>query len=132
MDSKYSCILFACGIAFLTLNALDSIGEQIQQFESLNDFLAGIQNTAHSLLDYVTKIQALFCPNQPICGPEGELTRQEVLETLPEAVTVNGRQVRLDDISDYAGICCLHCSCSDHCRQDSNCCPAKQLTTDYK
>ena len=132
MDSKFLGILFACGIAFLTLNALDSVGAQIQQFQSFDDFLADIQNKAHSLVEYVTQIQALVCPNQPTCGPEGELTRQEVLETLPEAVTVNGRQVRLDDISEYAGICCLPCSCSDRCHQDGNCCPTKQLITDYK
>ena len=125
---KYLSILFACGIAFLILVALDTIEAQVKQFASFDDFLADVQNTADSWIDYVTKVQAMFCPNQPRCGPDGVLDRQEALGTLPAVMTVDGLTVRLEDISSFAGVCCLPCSCADSCRQDDNCCPTKQLT----
>ena len=132
VDIKYPSILFACGFAILTLCALDSVSAQTKRYDTFEDFLVEVRNTAYSFVDYVSKVQALFCPNQPICGPEGELSREEVLGTLPEAVTVNGLTVELDDIPDYAGVCCLPCSCSENCDEDGNCCPTKQLDQDKK
>ena len=130
---KYPGILFACSIAFVTLVVLDSIEAQIKsKYTSFDDFLADVKNTANSLLDYVRKIQALFCPDQPVCGPNGVLEKQEVLGTLPEVLTVDDLSVRLEEIPSFSGVCCLPCSCSDSCRQDDNCCPTKLLVSNNK
>lgn len=129
---KYQSILFACSIAFMTLAVLDSIEAQVEQYASFDDFFADLQQTADSLVDFVRKIQALMCPEQPVCGGTGELEKDVVLRTLPTTLIVDNVTVKLDDVHSYAGVCCLPCSCTDTCWQYENCCPTKQVLSNHK
>ena len=129
---KYLGILFACSTAFITLVALDFIEAQVERSASFGDFLADLKNTAESWVDYVTKIQALFCPDQPVCGYHGPLDRKDVLGTIPAALILRNATVKLEDVHNFVGICCLPCSCSDSCWQNGNCCPSKQLVSSDK
>ena len=127
---KFLCIFFATGISIFSLVVLDTIAAQVKHYEKFDDFLADVKTTADSLLDYVTKMQALFCPNQPVCGAEGELERKDALGTLPSVLSVGSLTVNIEDIANSLDVCCLPCSCSDSCRQDDNCCPTKQIFPD--
>ena len=127
---KFLCIFFATGISIASLVILDPIAAQVKRYENFDEFLADVKTTADSWLDYVTKIQALFCPNQPVCGAEGELERKDVLGTLPAELSLGSLTVNIEDIANSVGVCCLPCSCSDSCRQDDNCCPTKQMFPD--
>ena len=127
---KFFGIIFATTISFISLLFLDSVETQVKRYESFEDFLEDLKNTADSLVDYVMKIQALLCPDQPICSSDGVLEREDVLGTLPAALTVGNRTVKLQDVSSFIGVCCLPCSCADSCRQVDSCCPTKQPLPD--
>ena len=127
---KYLSIFFATCIPFVILPILDSIAAQVKGYENLNAFLADVKTTADDWLDYVTKIQALFCPNQLVCGADGELERNDVLGTLPAVISVGNVTVNVAEIADSVDVCCLPCSCSDSCWQNDECCMTKQLLPD--
>ena len=127
---KFLCIFFATGVSLASLVILDTIAAQAKRYENFDDFLAEVKTTADSLLDYVSKVQALLCPNQPVCGAEGELEREDVLGTLPAVLSVGSLTINIEDVADSVDVCCLPCSCSDSCWQDDNCCPTKQMFPD--
>ena len=129
---KFLGILFACGVAFMTLVVLDTIEAQVKQFTSFDDFFVHLQQTANSWIDFVRQIQALMCPDQPVCADNGILDRDDVLKTLPATLIVANVTVKLNDARGYAGVCCLPCSCSDICWQHDNCCPTKQVLTNER
>ena len=127
---KFLCIFLATGISIFSLVVLDTIAAQVKRYEKFDDFLADVKTTADSLLDYVNKMQALLCPNQPVCGAEGELERKDVLGTLPAVLSVGNLTFNIEDIADSVEVCCMPCSCDDSCRQDDSCCPTKQMFPD--
>ena len=91
-------------------------------------FVMQLRNNSDSVHEYVAKIQVIFCPEQPICTDEGVRDSNAILETLQAAVTVADKTIRVEDIKDFVGICCLPCSCSETCTEDDNCCPTKYYT----
>ena len=127
---KFLCIFFAAGVSFSGLFILDTIAAQVKRYEKFDDFLTDVKTTADSLLDYVSKMQALLCPNQPVCSAEGELERKDVLGALPAVLSVGSFTINIEDVANSVDVCCLPCSCSDSCRQDDNCCPTKQMFPD--
>ena len=130
LKMRFLCIFFAAGISIASLAMLDTIATQVKRYEKLDEFLANVKTTADSWLDYVSKIQAFFCPNQPVCGAEGELERKDVLGTLPAELSVRSLTLNIEDVANSVDVCCLPCSCSDSCRRDDNCCPTKQMFPD--
>ena len=127
---KFLCIFFATGVSLASLVILDTVAAQVKRYEKFDDFLAEVKTTAVSLLDYVTRMQALLCPNQPVCGVEGELDRKDALGDLPAVLSVSSITINIEDVADSVDVCCLPCSCNDSCRQDDNCCPTKQMFPD--
>ena len=130
MKYMYVCVVFATVISIAILPLLDTVATQGKGYENLDEFLTDVKTTAESWLDYVSKMQALFCPNQPVCGADGELERKAVLGTLPAVISVGDVTINVEDIADSVDVCCLPCSCSDSCRQADNCCPTKQMLPD--
>ena len=129
---KFLCIFFATGISIASLVILDTIAAQVKRYENIDEFLADVKTTADSWLNFVTRIQALLCPNQPVCGTQGELERKDVLGALPAELSFGSLTVNIEDIANSVGVCCLPCSCSDSCWQDDNCCPTKQMFPDIR
>ena len=127
---KFPCILFATGVYIAAFALIDNVAAQVKGYENLDEFLTEVKTTAGSLLDYVTKMQALFCPNQPVCGADGELERKDVLGTLPAVISLGDVTVSVGGIADSVDICCMLCSCSDSCWKVNNCCATKQLHPD--
>ena len=124
---KYFWICFSTGISIGILIGLDTVAATVKSYKNVDEFLVEIRTAADGFLDYVTKMQALLCPNQPVCGFDGLLERKEVLGSLPGTLSINNISVALEDLAQSVGVCCLPCSCADSCRQDDNCCPTKQL-----
>ena len=103
-----------------------SESENFERFESIFDFTDGLKNESANIVEYAKKIQALFCPGQPICTTEGNVNSTDVLKTLPEIIGVGMEAVQLEDLYKVVGACCLPCSCDTKtCTENGNCCLSK-------
>ena len=98
-------------------------------FQILFDFVKKLKYDSDSMHDFIAKIQAIFCPDQPICASDGIRGRHDVLDTLPEDINLTVDVMKLEEISEFVGICCLPCSCENSCHENENCCPTKYLLT---
>ena len=97
-----------------------------ESFESIFDFTYALKKDADNSLDYATKIQALFCPKQPICPTEGDRNLTDVVKTLPETVRIGTEVSLIEDVHKIVGSCCLPCSCDTRtCKENGNCCLSK-------
>ena len=97
-----------------------------ESFESIFNFVLGLRNDSGTFLNFATKVQTLFCPEQPICTDEGERNRTDVLSTLPDTMAVGTDAIRIEDMYEGVGVCCLPCSCdAKTCKEDGNCCLSK-------
>ena len=83
------------------------------------------QTNGSDTLDFVSNIQATFCPEQPICGRTDIQKSRNILATLPEYLPIGNLTVRTENISAVVGLCCYPCSCT--CEDDDNCCPTKRV-----
>ena len=112
-------------IAITVLSENEEYGS-FKGFETIFDFTVGLRNDSNNFLNYATKIQALFCPEQPICTDEGERNRSDVLSTLPEIMEIGTEAIRTEYVHQIVGTCCLPCSCdAKPCKEDGNCCLSK-------
>ena len=111
--------------AFLFLIILETSQSERYSLRSLRKFVVQLRNESDSMTEYVAKIQAIFCPEQPFCGALLSDSRQNVINSLPASVTVENRTVMTDELKSLIGICCLPCSCEDTCKYDNNCCLTK-------
>ena len=111
--------------AFLVLIILETSQSERYSLRSLRKFVVQLRNESDSMTEYVAKIQAIFCPEQPFCGALLSDSRQNVINSLPASVTVENKTVMTDELKSFIGICCLPCSCEDTCKYDNNCCLTK-------
>ena len=104
--------------------------EAFEKFESIFDFFDGLKNESENDDEYAKKIQALFCPGQPICTTEDDINSTYVLKTLPEIIGVGMEVIRLEDLHKVVGACCLPCSCDiKTCKENGNCCLSKTFVS---
>ena len=102
--------------------------ESFQNFENIFDFSVALRNETHNVLDYAMKIQALFCPEQPICTAEAEKNRTDVLNTLTEIFEIGNEAIRIEDVHKIVSACCMPCSCDTKtCKENGNCCLSKTV-----
>ena len=112
-------------LVFITVSGLAE--KSFESFENIFDFTVGLRNESNNTLDYATKIQALFCPEQPICTVESGRNSTDVLRTLPK-FGIGTEASQIEDVHKNVGACCLPCSCdSRSCKEDGNCCLTKIL-----
>ena len=101
-------------------------GKSFRRFENIFDFTVGLRYESEDMLDYATKIQALVCPEQPICSVEAERNRTDVLNTLPEILGIGTETIRIEDVQNLITACCMPCSCdTKSCHENNNCCLSK-------
>ena len=110
---------------FLLFTIPENIPSETTSLNSIRKFLVELRNDSDSMTEYVAKIQAIFCPEQPFCGVLASETRQYVLNTLPETLTVENNTIRVAQLQALTDVCCLPCSCEDNCKVDNNCCLTK-------
>ena len=103
---------------------------KLRKFSDIYNFVVQLRNTGVSIHEYIAMIQAIFCPEQPICTNGGVVYSTNILETLPADVTVDDKTLKLEDIKDFVGVCCLPCSCSETCQEDGICCLTKYYSND--
>ena len=97
-----------------------------ESFKTILEFVVKLRNTSDDFIDYAAKIQALFCPEQPICTDEGITNASDVLKTLPKAIAIDTETYRIEEVHKSVGACCLPCTCeTKRCREDGNCCLSK-------
>ena len=94
------------------------------------NFVVEIQTNSSDAYDYVSKVQAIFCPQQPICDMTGEYNSSAVLATLPASLTIGNTTIQTEHIPEVFRICCYPCACS--CEVDGNCCLTKRVITNAK
>ena len=100
--------------------------ENLKKFDNIFDFSVGFLNESDNVSDYASKIQAIFCPKQPICTAAPDQNRTDVLKNLPEIIEIGTENYRIEDVHKIVGTCCLSCSCDRRtCTEDGNCCLSK-------
>ena len=120
-------IMVGCAYIYLFRTSFASSSE----LEIIFDFVKQLKRFSDDMTDFVSKIQAIFCPDQPICGSGGvHRDRSDILTTLPTDLNVSGTVVPLEELSEFMGVCCLPCSCENSCHEKENCCPTKVLQED--
>ena len=103
-----------------------SESDAFETFESIFDFGIGLKNESDNILDYATKVQALFCPEQPICTATGDRNATDVLKTLPKMIGIGTEVVRTEYVHKIVGACFLSSSCDTRsCKENGNCCLTK-------
>ena len=120
--------VFIITIVFVVVTGLTNNPEteRFKHYENVFDFAVGLKNESDTILDYATKIQALFCPGQPICTAEGDRNSTGGLKTLPEMIGLGTEVSRIEDVHKIVGTCCLPCSCDPRsCKENGNCCMSK-------
>ena len=120
--------MFANILYILVSIAVTSVsgGYHLASYEGLFSAAVALRNGSETFLEYATKIQAMFCPEQLICSKTGDMTRSDVLNTLPEALETGSETIRIEDIPKIVGACCLPCSCDEAtCQENGNCCLSK-------
>ena len=94
------------------------------------NFVRQLRDNSDSIHEYVSMVQAIFCPEQPICDDGDVVYSSDMLATPPASLTVDNDTLRFNDIKDFLGVCCLPCSCSATCQEDDICCPTKYYSSD--
>ena len=97
-----------------------------ESFETILEFVVKLRNTSADFIDYATKIQTLFCPEQPICTDEGITNASDVFDSLPKFIAIDTKAYQIEEIHKILGACCLPCTCeTKRCHEDGNCCLSK-------
>ena len=100
--------------------------ERFKTFETIFDFIVELRNASDDIVDYAKTIQALFCPEQPLCTNNGIRNRTDVMDTLPKTIVIGTEAYRIEEVHKIVGACCLPCSCDRrNCQEDGNCCLSK-------
>ena len=89
------------------------------------DSVADLRDISENMLDYLGKIQGIFCPEQPICYEQDKYNNNNI----PQYLMIGNNTIYVENISTYMGICCLPCSCLDSCLEDDNCCLTKSFAS---
>lgn len=105
-----------------------NVSESEQIFESIINFLDELKSNTDGTMEFVVKIQAIFCPEQQTCYREEMQERNDELNALPATVQVGNKTVRVTNVQAFMGVCCFPCSCSDNCKLDGNCCVSKFIS----
>ena len=82
-----------------------------------------LYNENHTEHEFLSMIQTLFCPDQPVCNQPDVTESSDALSS--DFTTSRGAYQR--DIIKSLKHCCLPCSCDDvTCSENDNCCLTKQ------
>ena len=105
----------------------EAIETKRKNFEDTFNFILNLRNSSENTREFITKMHAAFCPNQPICDSEDISTdkRGDVINELDPALLIGDKIVKLGDLSARLGLCCMPCDCSESCEMKGNCCPSK-------
>ena len=101
--------------------------EGFAEFNSIYNFILDLRNNSDNLLNYVSQIQAIFCPEQPICSGDRIQDRSLVIRNESEYLRIGSYSVKLEAVHAFVGVCCLPCSCEDICHEHGYCCLTKFL-----
>ena len=86
-------------------------------------FIVDTHNQTHTEHEFLSKIQTMFCPDQPVCK-QNDVNETSTVQSI-DFMTSQGINQR--EIIQPLGLCCLPCSCNDNtCAENDNCCLTKQ------
>ena len=121
-----SYVAFGLILVLTNLHLCVSDSSLAEQFEDIYDYVLGLRETTDNMRTYLTQIQKIFCPEQPICDEERNHGSNN--GTLPlENLYTRNKSLLIEDLKYLVGVCCLPCSCSDRCSEDDNCCLSKDV-----
>ena len=78
-----------------------SDGNHLGNYDDFFSAVIALRNDSETFLEYATKIQAVFCPEQLICSRTGDMNRIDVLNTLPGTLETGSEAIRIEDIAKY-------------------------------
>ena len=99
------------------------------EFESNYNFILELRNNSDNLLNYVSQIQTIFCPEQPICSGNVNQDRSLVMRNVYGNLHIGNYSLKVEAIHTFVGVCCLPCSCEDTCHEHGYCCLTKFLNS---
>ena len=102
--------------------------EEWEQYEDIYDYVLGLRERSENMLIYLTRIQKIFCPEQPVCD-EGQTDEASNDTLLFENLYIGNESKPVKDLKYLVGVCCSPCSCSDRCSEDNNCCLSKDVAS---
>ena len=114
---------------FWVCNVVRGETEEIRRknYADVYNFILDLNDESENNTQFITKMQAVFCPNQPLCGSTKSqiVERSDVIE-LNEELTIGDKNERLADLASVLGICCPPCDCTSSCVTKGNCCPSSE------
>ena len=129
--TSYLAFVSVLMVASVHICVIDSTAEKLavkeKLFEDINDYVLELRERT-DLLTYLTKIQKIFCPEQPICE-DGQTIGTNNDTFLLENLYMANESMQVKDLKYLVGVCCLPCSCSDRCSEDNNCCLSKDVAS---
>ena len=93
-------------------------------------FIVDLYSQNHTEHEILSKIQSVFCPEQPLCDQDGE--RVDAIESSTAIVNDSKllRWINQKEIIELTGLCCLPCLCDNNkCSENDNCCLTKQAAS---
>ena len=116
------------GLLLIVANVSGQLEESRKRFEDIYGYISELRERSDTTLKYMTRIQQIFCPEQPICD-EGQSDGTTNDAFLFENLYIGNESKSVQDLKYLVGVCCLPCSCSDRCSEDDNCCLSKDLAS---
>ena len=114
--------------ANLHLCVSDQFEESVKRLKDVYDYVSELRERSDTTLIYLTRIQQIFCPEQPICDDgKNDGTNNDAF--LSENLYIGNESKSVKDLKYIIGVCCLPCSCSDRCSEDDNCCLSKDVAS---
>ena len=87
------------------------------------EFIVGMHNENHTEHEFLSKIQTLFCPDQPVCK-QHDVIESPIAQSIDLMTSYWTSQKK---IIQPLGLCCLPCLCVENaCAENDNCCLTKQ------
>ena len=129
MTGVKSIYLLSLGFHSYTCSVVPEESKETKRkhFDDTFNFIFDLKDKSENTQEFIAKMQAVFCPKQPICNTEDSLVdeRSEVINNLNTELTIGNDTVKLDDLAAVLWLCCMPCDCSDSCEMKGNCCPSK-------
>ena len=98
-----------------------------KNFADVYNFILDLKNESESSAEYIAKMQAVFCPNQPLCGSsKSQIVERSNVINLNQELIIGDKTELLADLAAVLGICCPPCDCTSSCITKGNCCPSSE------
>ena len=95
-------------IAYIYVHVTQYLNIHEKNADDAFSFIRKVKDESENIRKYITKVQALFCPDQSIRETGNTEERSDVINSLPPELTIGNDSVKLVDLPSVLGIRMLH------------------------